>query len=157
MVPASWWVVFLTAMMPLGELRVSIPLGIGLYQLSPWLALGLSFVGNAIPVVLLYFLLEPITYGLRKLGRPIDKFFIWLFAHTYHRHAASFDKYGSLALMIFVAIPLPLTGGWTGALVAYVFGIKWQYAIPSLLLGILGAGIIVTMLTVGGVWAISSL
>jgi len=155
MIPTSWWVVLLTAMTPLGELRAAIPLGIGLYKLSPWLVLGLSLVGNAIPVVLLYFLLEPVTRGLRKLGRPIDQFFTWLFSHTYHRHAASFDKYGSLALAIFVAIPLPLTGGWSGALLAYIFGIKWQYAIPSLLLGILGAGIIVTLLTVGGVWFFS--
>lgn len=155
MIPTSWWVTFWTAMTPLGELRIAIPLAIGLYKLNPWLALGLSFIGNATGVVLLYFLLEPVTQVLRKLGRPVDRFFTWLFAHTYHRHAASFDRYGSLALAIFVAIPLPLTGGWAGALAAYVFGIKWRYAIPSLLLGILGAGIIVTMLTMGGVWVFS--
>ncbi|MFH0912152.1 MAG: small multi-drug export protein [Patescibacteria group bacterium] len=149
---SHWWIVALAAMTPLGELRIAIPLGIGLYGLSPLLTFVLAVAGNAVPVILLYFCLEPVTRWLRRLAHPIDRFFTWLFAHTYHRHSAKFDRYGSLALLLFVAIPLPLTGGWTGALLAYLFGIKWHYALPNLLIGVILAGIIVTFLTLGGVW-----
>lgn len=149
----SWWVVFLTAMTPLGELRAAIPLGIGFYKLAPLTTLGVAFLGNIIPVIALYFLLDPLTKWLRRLGQPIDRWFTWLFAHTYRKHSADFDRYGSLALMIFVAIPLPFTGGWTGALLAYLFGIKWYYALSNLLIGVAVAGVIVTFLTLGGVWA----
>jgi len=147
--------VFFTAMTPLGELRIAIPLGIGFYKLAPLTTLEVAFLGNIIPVIALYFLLDPLTKWLCRLGQPIDRWFTWLFDHTYRKHSASFDKYGSLALMIFVTIPLPFTGGWTGALLAYLFGIKWYYALPNLLIGVALAGVIVTALTVSGMWVFS--
>jgi len=155
MFPVSWWATFLTAMTPIGELRAAIPLGIGVYHLSPVWVFVVAVLGNLIPVILIYFLLGPLTNWLRRVNPMLDNFFAWLFKKTYHRHAANVDKYGSLALALFVAIPLPITGGWTGALIAYVFGIKWQYAMPSLILGVITAGVIVTILTNLGLWAFS--
>ena len=99
--------------------------------------------------------LEPVTNWLRKFHKIFDKFFKWLFTHTHRKHSAKFDRWGSLALMLFVAIPLPITGGWTGALLAYLFGIKLRFAIPNILIGLLVAGILVTSITLGGIWALS--
>lgn len=147
--------VFFSAMLPLTELRGSIPLGIGIFSLSPLLVLAISLLGNIIPVIFLLLFLEPVTKWLRKSHKILDKFFAWLFAHTYRRHSAKFDRWGSLALMLFVAIPLPITGGWTGALLAYLFGIKLRFAMPNILIGLVIAGGLVTFITMGSIWALS--
>jgi len=144
--------IFFIAMLPLIELRGAIPIGIGVYFLSPLLVLGVALLGNMIPVILVLLFLDPVTKWLRSLARPIDKFFSWLFVHTYRKHSAKFDRWGSWALMLFVAVPLPVTGGWTGALLAYIFGIKLKYALPNILIGLLIASGLVTFITLGGIW-----
>ncbi len=151
----QYWQVFFSAMLPLTELRGSIPLGIGLFNLSPLLVLIVSWLGNIVPVILILLFLEPITNWLRSLHKAFDKFFIWLFARTHRKHSIKFDRWGSLALLLFVAIPLPVTGGWTGALLAYLFGIKLRLAIPNILIGLFVAGVLVTFITLGSIWALS--
>ena len=140
-------------MLPLIELRGSIPIAIGAYHLSPGLALALSVVGNIIPVVILLLLLDRITTWARTLHPRIDKWFNRFFARTYRRHSAQFEHWGSLALMLFVAVPLPMTGAWTGALLAYLFGIKFINALLSIGVGVLIAGVIVTLVSLGGLVA----
>ena len=147
--------VFFSAMLPLTELRGSIPLGIGLFNLPPLLVLVVSWLGNIVPVILILLFLDPVTKWLRKSHKLFDKFFAWLFSHTYRKHSAKFDRWGSLALLLFVAIPLPVTGGWTGALLAYLFGIKLRLAIPNILIGLALSGILVTSITIGSIWALS--
>ncbi|OGB74383.1 hypothetical protein A2V68_00285 [candidate division Kazan bacterium RBG_13_50_9] len=149
------WTVFWAAMLPLAELRGAIPLGIGLYHLHPAAVFVVAILGNVVPVVAILVLLNPMTRWLRRANAKLDRFFTWLFAHTYRRHSAKFDRWGSLALMLFVAIPLPATGGWTGAFLAYLFGIKFKYALLNIVGGIIIAGVIVTLITLGGVWVFS--
>lgn len=156
MITNNLWQIFVISMLPLTELRGAIPIGIGLYHLDPVLVLVVAFLGNIIPVILILLLLDPITKWLRVRSKLLDKFFSWLFAHTYKKHSAKFERWGSLALLFFVAIPLPVTGGWTGALLAYLFGIKLKHALPNILIGILIAGGIVTLVTLGGVWILQS-
>jgi len=146
--------IFFSAMLPLTELRASIPVGIGLLGLDPIWVLITSYLGNIVPVVLILLFLDPVTSWLRKVSQLLDKFFSWLFAHTYRKHSAKVDRWGSLALLLFVAIPLPITGGWTGALLAYLFGIKLKFALPNILIGLLIAGLLVTSLTLGSVWVL---
>lgn len=155
MIPTELWHVFFASMLPLTELRGSIPLGIGLYHLDPVITLLVALLGNIVPVILILLWLEPITKWLRSVSPLLDKFFTWLFAHTYRRHSTKFDRWGSLALMLFVAVPLPVTGGWTGAFLAYLFGIKLKYALPNIFVGLAIAGGLVTLITLGGVWAFS--
>ncbi|HCL47421.1 TPA: ligand-binding protein SH3 [Patescibacteria group bacterium] len=137
-------------MLPLVELRGAIPIAIGAYHLSPLLALGLAVVGNLIPIVVLLLLLERVTKWLRALHPSVDKWFAWFFAHTHRRHSAKFERWGSLALMLFVAVPLPMTGAWTGTLLAYLFGIKFHHALVFISTGVLIAGIIVLLASLGG-------
>jgi uncharacterized membrane protein len=78
-----------------------------------------------------------------------DKFFNWLFERTRKKANDKIAKYGDWGLFFLVAIPLPITGGWTGALTAFLFGIKKIKAIGIIFSGVLTAGLIVTLLTIG--------
>lgn len=69
------------------------------------------------------------------------------FQKLHKKHSMRFDAIGGLALAIFVAIPLPLTGAWSGAVLAYLFNIRTKIALPMIGLGILGAGIIVMFIS----------
>jgi len=143
--------VFLTAMLPIVELRGAIPLGLISYDLPVWQVFITAILGNLVPVVLLYLFLGIIIKWLQKYGNFWQRFFSWLFARTHKRHSAKFEKYGSLALLLFVAIPLPMTGGWTGVLLAYLFGITLKHTLQYVLGGLIIAGLIVTGITLGGI------
>jgi len=143
--------VFLTAMLPIVELRGAIPLGLIFYGLPLWQVFVVAILGNFIPVVLLYFFLDIIVNLLQQYGAFWTKVFSELFKRTHKRHSAKFERYGSLALLLFVAIPLPMTGAWTGALLAYLFGISIKHTLQYILGGLVLAGLIVTGLTVGGI------
>ena len=140
------WVI-LTAMTPISELRGAIPLALFQLGMSPVQAYIYSVIGNMLPVIPLLLFLEPVSNWLRRY-RSFDRFFDWLFART-RRYNARMEKYGALGLASFVAIPLPVTGAWTGCAVAFVFGIRFKYAFPTILMGVLVAGVIVTLWSLG--------
>jgi uncharacterized membrane protein len=142
----SYLVVFFTAMIPIGELRAAIPLGLGLYKLNMYAVFIIAVIGNFIPAVAIVYILEPLSKFLMRKFRPANRFFTWLFERTRRKHAKKFEKYSGFALAVFVGIPLPMTGAWTGALIAFVFGIPPKKAILDILLGIIMAGIIVTII-----------
>ena len=136
--------IFVMAMLPIIELRGAIPYAI---CVSPevWIpkAYLLAVLGNFLPVIPILFFLEPVSNFLRRV--PIfDKFFTWLFART-RRRATIVEKYEAIGLTMFVAIPLPVTGAWTGALAAFIFGIRRRWAIPCIALGIMIAGVVVIL------------
>ena len=101
------------------------------------------------PIHFILWLLEPIAKFLRKHSKRMDKFFDWLFTKTRNKHNKKFERWGALALIGFVAIPLPMTGSWTGALAAFIFGVKYLPALLLILLGVLIAGGIVSLITLG--------
>ena len=138
--------VILVAALPVSELRGAIPLGIagGMPVLKTYL---LAVAGNMIPVIPLLLFLEPVSGKLRRF-RVWDRFFEWLFGRT-RRRGKMVEKYEALGLALFVAIPLPVTGAWTGCVAAFLFGIKLRYALPAIICGVLVAGIIVTLLSLG--------
>ena len=110
----------------------------------------MAVLGNMIPVVPLLLFLDPISKGLRNHIALADKFFEWLFARTRRKTEAGIRKYGVFfGLMIFVAIPLPVTGAWTGCAAAFLFGIRFRYSLPAVLAGVLIASIIVSIATYG--------
>ncbi len=142
---------FLTAMIPIGELRASIPIALSTYGMNIYETFIISVVGNMIPVIAILWILEPVSKFLMKRFNLARRFFNWLFNYTRRRHSKRFEKYEGFALMGFVGIPLPITGGWTGALIAFVFGIPPRRALLHIFLGVLMAGVIVTVVyqTVG--------
>jgi uncharacterized membrane protein len=143
-----WLIVFVAAMLPFSELRGAIPMAMSTFDLSPLEAYFLGVGGNLVPVVFLLHFLGPIERRLRFI-KIFDRFFDHLFHRTRKKHSEQIDRYGALGLVTFVAIPLPVTGAWTGVAAAYVFDIKKRYAFPAITLGVIIAGIIVTLLTHG--------
>jgi uncharacterized membrane protein len=140
----------LMAALPVGELRVAIPVAIGVYGMDPLTAYIAAVIGNMLPVVPLLLFLESVSNYLRRWVFW-DVFFNWLFTRTYHRHNGKFERYGTIALLFFVAIPLPVTGAWTGCAAAFVFGIQFRHAFLAILGGVMLAGIVVTSIVLGGV------
>lgn len=140
----------LISMLPIGELRVAIPVGMAVYNLPFWSAFLWSFIGNIIPIFFVIWGLDLLInkFAIRRIYF-FNKFFNWFFERTRRKHTKNFERWRDLALMIFVAIPLPGTGAWTGSLIAYVFGIPLKRAFLSIASGVLIAGIIVTLITLG--------
>lgn len=143
-------ITFFSAALPIVELRGAIPLGIVKFGFSPYKAFVISVLGNMLPVLPLLLGLEKISEYLSHRFYGFNKFFNWLFERTRKRHSGHFNHWGDLALMIFVAIPLPLTGAYSGAVAAFVFGIPAKHAFWSITLGVIIAGLIVTAVTIFG-------
>jgi len=142
-------VVLVISMLPIFELRGGIPLGAFL-ELAWWKTYLMAVVGNLIPVVPLLLFLNPVSNWLRRRITLADRFFEWLFARTRRRTEAGVRKYGIfLGLMLFVAIPLPVTGAWTGCAAAFLFGIRFRYSFPAVMAGVMIASIIVSIITYG--------
>ena len=143
--------VLLIATLPIFELRGAIPVGLTVFNMSIPKAYLLGVAGNLVPVPFLLVLLGKTSSYLSRKHRVFERFFTWLFQRTRRKVEDKYEKYGALALVPFVAIPLPVTGAWTGCAAAWVFGIKFKHAFPAILLGILISGTIVTTLTAGAV------
>lgn len=146
----NWLATILISCLPVAELRGAIPIALLQYQMHPAEAYLLAVIGNMIPVIPLLLYLEPVSNYLRRF-RFWNKFFDWLFTRTHHNHSATFEKYGTVGLAIFVAIPLPATGAWSGCAAAFVFGIGFRHALAAITAGVLIAGAVVTTVTLGGI------
>lgn len=143
-------IVMLISMLPLTELRGAIPVAIGIYKMSIWSALLWSILGNIIPIVFIILGLDLlINKFLIHRIYFFNRFLTWLFERTRRNHSKKFERWKEWALVIFVAIPLPGTGAWAGAVAAFVFGIPIKRAVPLISLGVLIAGVIVTLVTIG--------
>ena len=137
--------VSLIAMIPIFELRGAIPIGIKHYHLPYWKTFVFSVAGNMIPIFFILLFFDIITKLFFKI--PIlKKILLKIFERT-RKKSASIEKYEELGLMLFVAIPLPVTGAWTGSLAAYLFGLNFWKSILFIFLGVLIAGIVVSLLT----------
>lgn len=134
------WVTVIIAAIPIAELRGAIPAGL-IMGIPPLKAFLLSVLGNSIPIIPVLFLLEPVSNRLRHF-KPWRAFFDWLFETT-RKKGDIIQRYEALGLMLFVAIPLPMTGAWSGCIAASLFKIKFRYAVPAIFLGVIMAGAIV--------------
>jgi len=141
-------ITIILAMLPIAELRLSIPIAITVLNLPWYEAFALGILGNLIPVPFLLLFFEGAAKLLRKIaiGRKLVD---WVLQRT-ARHESSIQKYEFVGLAIFVAIPIPLTGAWTASLLAYILGLKFWPSFLSISLGVIGAAIIVTILTLLG-------
>lgn len=143
----------LIAMIPIAELRVAMPVALAVYKMSFWSALFWSVLGNMLPIFLVVYLIKPVVNFLIKHWGLARRFFDWWFNHVRRKFEKGALKYGiDLALVIFVAIPLPLTGAWSGAAASFLFGIPPRRALILITIGVIIAGIIVGLLTGGGLY-----
>jgi uncharacterized membrane protein len=133
---------------PISELRGAIPLAVQEFDFPWYYAYIISVIGNMLPVPFILLFLNAVTRILSRFTL-FDRFFKWLFAYT-RRRGTLIEKYERVGLVLFVAIPLPITGAWTGSIAAVLLGMKFNRAILSIFLGVLIAGTIVTCLTLLG-------
>jgi uncharacterized membrane protein len=140
-------VTIIVAALPIAELRGALPLALGMYKFSLKKALILSFLGNIIPVIPVLIFLNFFSHLLMRYDWA-KKFFTWWFART-RKHSEIIEKYEAIGLAIFVGIPLPMTGAWSGCVAAYLLGIKFRYAFPAIVLGVFLAGVIVASTILG--------
>ena len=117
--------------------------------MEPEKAYWLAVTGNAVPVIPLLLLLQPVRQLLIRHSSVMERFFDWLDRRTLKR-SDQVNRYGALGLILFTAIPLPTTGAWTASLAAILFKIRFRYALPAILAGILLAGIIVIVVSLTG-------
>ena len=138
--------VCLAAMLPYLELRGAIPLAFT-FGASPIEAFAVSLGGNILPVIPIMIILPVLAKWADRVAW-IDRFLCWL-SRKVGRKQDQIKRYGPIGLAIFVAIPLPMTGAWTGAALAFLLGIRMRHAFPAIAAGVVIAGIIVTLLCTG--------
>ncbi|MHB8781793.1 MAG: COG2426 family protein [Candidatus Geothermincolia bacterium] len=143
----AWAATVLMAMIPIFELRGAIPTAVLSMDMKLWQAFAWAVLGNMIPIPFILLFLEPFSAWLSRHSRVMERFFRWLFSRTRRRHSETFEQWKYVGLMIFVAIPLPMTGGWSGALAAFVFAIPFWPALLYIFLGVLIAGGVVSLAT----------
>lgn len=139
-------VAVLLSMLPISELRGAIPYAIA-NGVSWQTAYVVSVLGNFLAVIPIVFLIGPVSEWLRRFAL-FDRFFNWLFART-RRKGGLIERWETIGLILFVAIPLPITGAWTGSVAAFIFGIRKPVALAAIFTGICIAGVVVTLATTG--------
>lgn len=138
--------VFIISVLPVLELRGGL-IAAKLLDMDIVRAFIVCYLGNMLPIPFILLFLRKIFDLMRKskkLGKVVSKL-----EHKAEKHRKTIDKYGAWGLLVLVAIPLPGTGGWTGALVAEIMDIKFKKALPIIALGVLIAGFIVGALFYG--------
>ena len=152
---AKYIATLIISMVPIIELRGAIPVAVGVFHLSYIEAFLISFIGNIIPV---YFILRFIGPLFDFFGRFkfFKKIIDWLTERTTNKIEKSerLQNYTSLGLFLFVGIPLPGTGAWTGSLIANFLKLPIKKSFPLIVLGVFLAGVIMltgTAIVAGGI------
>ncbi|MFZ5799822.1 MAG: COG2426 family protein [Candidatus Omnitrophota bacterium] len=141
-------VVMIISAMPIGEIRLGLPVALFLFKFPVWKAMLFSILGNISFIIPTLFLFRPVADYLERFG-IFKQFFDWFFERT-KKKAEMVQRYESLGLVVFVGIPLPMTGAWSGCIAATLFKVKFRYAFLANVLGVIMAGVIVLLLCLSG-------
>ncbi len=144
-----WLAVFVLAAIPIVELRGAVPLALLYYEMSIPEAILWSVLGNMLPVFALLAFLGPVERFLRRF-RVWDWWFTKLFDRTVRKLDDHVKRYESFALTLFVMIPLPVTGAWTGSAAAHVFALGYWRSLAAIFAGVVLAAFLVTALVTSG-------
>lgn len=141
----DWLVVFIISLMPVLECRLGMFTAIVLLNMNAFVGFIISFLGNIFPIPFILLLINWIFELLKKVP-VINKLVFWLEDKTLKKRD-KIDKYGIWGLLLFVAIPLPGTGGWTGALLASLLHLDKKKSFGVICVGVFIAGLIITVLS----------
>lgn len=143
----KYLITFLVSIVPIIELRGAIPIGVGM-GLSYFESFIISFIGNIVPVYFIVKFIKPL-FDFFGRWKPFKVIIDWATEKATNKieKDKKLQTYTALGLFLFVAIPLPGTGAWTGSLIANFLGLPPKKAIPPIILGVLAAGIIVLSIT----------
>ena len=129
---------------PISELRGAIPVAISVYDFTWWQAYLIAVAGNIIPIPIILVFLNAVTRFLSR-WTIFERFFQWVF-RTALRRGEKVSRWRYAGLTLFVCIPLPITGAWTGSIFAVLSKFKFWPSFLSISIGVLIAGVIVTVL-----------
>lgn len=138
--------VFIVSMLPVVELRGAIPIGVG-FGLDLFRVFIVSVIGNMIPVPFIILFVRPIIEYLSKT-RYFSEFAKKIEQRTMSK-SDKIKKYKMFGLFVFVAIPLPGTGAWTGSMLAGLMDMRLKDSVPMIFLGVVAAGIIMLLISYG--------
>jgi len=141
--------IFILSMLPITELRFSIPYGILMYDIPIINTVVLSIIGNILIGVLIIYIIGPAMNFLRRFSF-IENIIVFIFKRT-RKKGDIVNRLKFFGLIIFVGIPLPLTGVWTGSLASYLFGLSKSKSVFAVICGVLVSSSIVTFLTITGI------
>src|SRR4030066_2403032 len=138
--------VLLASVSPISELRGGIPLGILKYDLDPLLIFCIAVIANALIFLPVFFALrlfyDKVLFRIPLFDKTLD--------NLRKRGKPKVEKYGFWGLFLFVAVPLPLTGAYTGTILAWLLDVDWKKAFPAVGLGVIAAGVVGLFITLGG-------
>ncbi|MBQ7572645.1 MAG: small multi-drug export protein [Clostridia bacterium] len=143
----SWLVVMLISMIPLLELRGSILVAGILLKMKFLVTYISAVIGNMIPIPFILLFITTIFNWMKKMPF-VNKFPDWCEKKAL-KHSEQIEKYGYFGLYLFVAIPLPGTGAWTGSLLAVLFGLDFKKSLLSIFLGVMTAGCVMSVIAFG--------
>lgn len=146
-----WFVTIIISTVPFVELRGALPYAYFVAGLPLAQAFVLSVIGNMLPVPVILYLFRYIERWLRRWSWW-DRGFDRLFERTRKRYKRWFKRHGDVAIIVFVGIPLPFTGAWTGSLIAYLFDMKVGRAIYIIFVGVWMAGVVVSAICLSAAW-----
>ncbi|MFC2067686.1 COG2426 family protein [Chloroflexota bacterium] len=141
-------IVVIVSALPIVELRGALPIAINIFHMPWYWALFLAIIGNLLPVPFLLLFLESLTKRVSRVssGKKLVDWILW----RSRQRGQIINRYERIGLTLLVAIPLPMTGAWTGSIAAFVFGLKFNHALLAIFFGIVIAGGIVTSLVLLG-------
>jgi uncharacterized membrane protein len=145
----EWLRIFVMSMIPWFESRYAIPIAMELGW-QWWEAFPVAVAGNMLPIPFILLFFKYVEKFLRRFkfwANLMDK----LFTITRKRADKKIRRYEHLGLLIFVAMPVPFTGAWTGALIAYLFNLKFSRSLITIFIGVLMAASIMTIITLTGI------
>lgn len=145
----DWLVVFIISLCPILECRLGMFTAIVLLGMNPFVGFAISFLGNIVPIPFILLLINKIFELLKKIP-VINKPIYWLENKTLKKKD-KIDKYGIWGLLLFVAIPLPGTGAWTGSLLASLLHLDRKKSFGVIAIGVVIAGLIISTLSLIGV------
>ena len=139
-------IVFVISMCPILELRGGL-IAASLLDMDPVVSYILCMIGNVLPIPFILWFMGKILIWMRK-NKHFKKFALWLDKKVY-KHKGQIEKYGYMGLILFVGIPLPGTGAWTGCLIASVLELDKKKSFLAALLGVFIASVIMMILSFG--------
>ena len=140
---------FLMGMTPIGEIRMALPVAILAYKLPIWEAFFWAVIGNMIPVTIILAFAKHFHLWIHKRAGWFASAWVKTLDRAQHKFAGDYQKYGLIGLAIFVGIPLPGTGAWTGAIAAFIFALPFGKSWLSIFIGVILSGLATLLLTLG--------
>ncbi len=145
------------AALPVVEVRLAIPIAFEVFHLPVVYGAFLAFLGSVIPAILLPSILQWIEEPCKKHLPICSRALSWVSERVEKRYTDKYRALGFIGLVLFIAIPLPVTGVWTGSLASWLFRMKKRIAIPAIIIGTGISTIIVTLTTLGAFGALRAI